>query len=151
MMSNEKISESTRGVYIISPTPFDDSGALDLDSTDSLIDFYLEKNVTGLTILGILGEATKLSSQESETFMKRVMRRVGDKPVVVGASNPGTDNLIRFAKEAMEAGVAGLMIAPVPGLKTDDQLYSYWETLLGRLGPDIPVCYQDYPQSTQVF
>ena len=150
-MSSHKISESTRGVYMISPTPFDERGELDLDSTASLMDFYLEKNVAGLTILGILGEATKLSAAESKTFMKAVMRRVGGTPVVVGASNPGNDNLIRFANEAMEAGAAGLMIAPVAGLKTDDQLYGYWETLLGRLGPDIPVCYQDYPQVSQVF
>lgn len=150
-MQNGRISESTRGVYIISPTPFDDSGAVDLDSTNSLIDFYLDKNVTGLTILGVLGEATKLSPEESDTFMKAVMRRVnGSRPVVVGASNPGTDNLIRFASKAMDAGAAGLMIAPVAGLKTDEQVYAYWENLLRRLGPDIPVCYQDYPQATQV-
>lgn len=150
-MHEGKISESTRGVYIISPTPFDDRGAVDLNSTDSLIDFYAEKNVGGLTILGILGEAIKLSPEESLTFMKAVLRRLnGSKPVVVGASNPGTDNLVRFANEAMEAGAAGLMIAPVTGLKTDDQVYSYWETLLGRLGSNIPVCYQDYPQASQV-
>ena len=149
-MDSDKISERSRGVFIISPTPFDERGALDLGSIESLVDFYVEKGVTGLTILGVLGEATKLSADESRRFIKAVLGRLdGKKPVVVGASNPGTDNLVRFANEAMDAGAAGLMIAPVSGLKTDDQVYAYWETILGRLEL-IPVCYQDYPQSTQV-
>lgn len=42
------------------------------------------------------------------------------------------------------------MIAPLAGLKTDDQLMACWETVLTRLGPHIPVCYQDYPQTTGV-
>jgi 4-hydroxy-tetrahydrodipicolinate synthase len=147
----EKISETTRGVYIISPTPFDEHGAVDFKSTDSLLDFYVDKGVTGITVLGILGEATKLSPDESKTFLDHVLKRVGgDKPVVVGASNPGTDNLVRFANDAMERGAAGLMIAPLAGLTNDDQIFAYWETILTRLGPDIPVCYQDYPQTTGV-
>ena len=83
--------------------------------------------------------------------MRKVLKRVdGKKQVVVGASNPGTDNLVRFAKTAMDAGAAGLMIAPIQGLKHDEQIFGYWAEVLGRLGPDIPVCYQDYPQTTGV-
>jgi 4-hydroxy-tetrahydrodipicolinate synthase len=145
------ISETTRGVFIISPTPFDESGAIDARSTDTLVDFYLEKGVTGITILGVLGEAPKLSGAERRDFMLHVLRRVdGRVPIVVGASDAGTDNLVRFGREAMDAGAAGLMIAPVAGLKTDDQVYGYWATLLGRLGAGVPVCYQDYPQTTGV-
>lgn len=150
-MSSQKISETTRGVYIISPTPFTEDGRLDLASTDTLLDFYDAKGVTGITILGVLGEAGKLTPDEATQFLDHVMKRVdGTRPIVVGASNPGTDNLVRFANRAMEKGAAGLMIAPLPGLKTDDQIYAYWESVLSRLGPDIPVCYQDYPQTTQV-
>jgi 4-hydroxy-tetrahydrodipicolinate synthase len=151
-MPTETINGKTSGVYIISPTPFTDVGEVDFASTDALMDFYLEQRVDGLTILGVLGEATKLSPDESRSFMDRVFKRIGGKqPIVVGASNPGTDNLVRFSREAMEAGAAGVMIAPIPGLKTDDQIYNYWAAILERLGPDIPVCYQDYPQSTGVF
>ncbi|HUG62027.1 MAG TPA: dihydrodipicolinate synthase family protein [Methylomirabilota bacterium] len=147
----ELISETTRGVYIISPTPFTDDGRLDLRSMDSLIDFYIDKRVTGMTILGVLGEASKLTPEEAKSVLDYVLKRVGGRiPVVVGATNPGTDNLIRFANEAMDRGAAGLMIAPLPGLKTDDQVYGYWEAVLRRLGSDVPVCYQDYPQTTSV-
>lgn len=149
-MTVQRIDEDTRGVFVISPTPFTDDGALDLDSVDRLADFYLDKNVDGFTILGILGEATKLTPEESRAFMTRYLDRIGgSKPVIVGASNPGTDNLERFAREAMDAGAAGIMVAPLSGLKTDEQVYAYWERILSRLS-DVPVCYQDYPQTTNV-
>ncbi|MEP9388603.1 dihydrodipicolinate synthase family protein [Mesorhizobium sp. KR9-304] len=148
----DRISEATRGVFIISPTPFLDTGELDLDGTDALVEFFLDKGVDGITILGVLGEAAKLTPDEAHAFMLKVLRRVdGRRPVVVGASNPGTDNLVRFARTAMDVGAAGLMIAPIPGLKHDEQIYGYWAEILARLGPEIPVCYQDYPQTTGVF
>lgn len=150
-MAAPLISETTRGVFIIAPTPFDEQGAIDARSTDTLVDFYLDKGVTGITILGVLGEAPKLSGPERRDFMLHVLRRIGGRvPIVVGASDSGTDNLVRFGREAMDAGAAGLMIAPVAGLRTDDQVYGYWANLLPRLGSGVPVCYQDYPQSTGV-
>lgn len=150
-MNQKTISETTRGVFIIAPTPFDESGAVDHASIDRLVDFYLETGVDGITILGVLGEAQKLSGPERSAIMAQVLKRVdGRAGIVVGASAPGTDNLVSFARQAMDMGAAGLMIAPVPGLKTDDQVYAYWAHVLEKLGPDIPVCYQDYPQTTSV-
>ncbi len=151
-MSSHLINETTNGVYIISATPFDDAGNVDKKSVDSLTDFYLDAGVDGLTILGVLGEATKLTNEERREVMAQMLKRVdGRKKVIVGASDPGTDNMIRFAKESMDLGAAGVMIAPIPGLKTDAQVYNYWAHVLKQLGPDVPVCYQDYPQTTTVF
>ena len=150
-MSSHHIDEATAGVYVISATPFDDQGRVDKASTDSLVDFYINAGVDGMTILGILGEATKLTNEERLDFMAHVLKRVGGrKKIIIGASDPGTDNLVRFANEAMDQGAAGVMIAPIQGLKSDAQVYGYWAHVLKQLGPDIPVCYQDYPQTTMV-
>ncbi len=84
------LDASAGGVYLITVTPFTDQGALDLASTDSMVDFCLASGVTGLTVLGIMGEATKLTAAESAQFVERVVTRVaGRVPVVVGASAPG--------------------------------------------------------------
>jgi 4-hydroxy-tetrahydrodipicolinate synthase len=146
-----KLNEQTKGVYIISATPFTDDDAIDLDSTDRLVDFYIEKGVAGITILGMMGEAQKLSSAESESFLSHVMGRVADRvPVVVGVSNPGMENLVRLTNVAMECGAAGVMVAPAAGLNTEQKIYGYYARLFDALESGIPVCYQDYPQGTGV-
>lgn len=148
---SQGFNEQSKGVYVISATPFKEDLSLDLESTDSLTDFYLEKGVDGITILGILGEAHKLTEEESITFMRRVVKRVnGRVPIVVGVSNPSNLHVERLTKQAMDDGAAGIMLAPVGGLKTDEQIYSYFTNIVDLIGSDVPVCYQDYPQSTGV-
>jgi len=146
-----KLNESASGMYVISATPFTEDGALDLDSTRSLMDFYLQCGVTGFTILGIMGEAPKLSGEESMRFATTAMERIGGKaPVIVGASAAGLDNLANFSKKVMDAGAAGVMVAPIAGLKSDEQVYGYFEQVAGRLA-GIPWVLQDYPFVTTVY
>jgi 4-hydroxy-tetrahydrodipicolinate synthase len=148
----QKLTEDTRGVFVIAVTPFCDDGRLDLESTDRLVDFYLEEGVHGITVLGVMGEAPKLSGEEQATFTKRVLARVGGRvPVIVGVSNPGTDNLVQLSRAAIDDGAAGVMIAGIPALKTDEQIFTYFAAVLAKLGPDVPVCLQDYPPTTGVY
>ena len=149
---NSHLDETARGVYIISATPFSDDGALDYASLDRLIEFYLEQGVHGLTLLGVMGEAPKLSSEEQGQFMHHALQRVnGRQPVIVGVSNPGIDNLVVLSREAMDAGAAGVMVSGIPGLKTDEQVYRYFSQVIDALGSEIPVCLQDYPPTTTVY
>lgn len=151
-MAGTRLTEEAKGIFIISATPFAEDGRLDLESTDKLTDFYLSKGVHGITILGIMGEAQKLTYDESILFMRRVLKRVnGRVPVVVGVSNPGLATLNALSQQAMDDGAAGVMIAPVTGLHTDEQIYNYFETIFGRIGLAIPICLQDHPLSADVF
>jgi len=146
-----KLSENAKGVYIIAATPFTDDGALDLQSLDTLTEFYLRAGVHGFTLLGMMGEAHKLTADESITVVKRVVARAGDKQIIVGVSHAGLENVRRLSHEAMIAGASGVMVAPPPGLKGDDGIYNYYAQVFQALGPDIPVVYQDYPQTTGVY
>lgn len=150
-MIRGKLNEQAKGVFIIAATPFTDDGALDLHSIDSLTDFYLGCGVHGFTLLGMMGEAHKLTAEESLTVVNRVIGRAQGRQVIVGASHAGLENVRRLAHEAMVAGAAGVMVAPPPGLKGDDGVYNYYAQLFDELGPDIPVVYQDYPQTTGVY
>jgi len=150
-MIRGKLNEQAKGVFIIAATPFTDDGALDLHSIDSLTDFYLGCGVHGFTLLGMMGEAHKLTAEESLTVVNRVVARAQGRQVIVGASHAGLENVRRLAHEAMVAGAAGVMVAPPPGLKGDDGVYNYYAQLFEELGPDIPVVYQDYPQTTGVY
>ncbi len=145
-----RLDESASGIFIISVTPFRQDGALDLDSTASLVEFYLECGAAGLTILGMMGEAPKLTEPEAVAFSRAVIARVGGRvPVVVGVSSPGLTAMGSLAAQVMDDGAAGVMVAPAAGLRTDDAIVDYFhdvaETLRGA-----PFVLQDFPQATAV-
>jgi 4-hydroxy-tetrahydrodipicolinate synthase len=52
------------GVYAITATPFDDQGGVDEDSLASLVEFEIKAGVHGLNVLGIMGDAHKLTEGE---------------------------------------------------------------------------------------
>jgi len=144
------LDESARGVYIISVTPFDKRGALDLDSTDRLIDFYVGSGADGLTILGMMGEAPKLAHEEAVAFTQRVISRAGKLSVVVGVSAPGLASLAALTKAVMDRGAAGVMIAPPGGLKGDDAIVTYFQNCAEAIGK-VPFALQDFPQANGLF
>jgi len=149
-MSSHRLNEQAKGVFIISATPFTENGELDLESASRLVDFYLEKGVAGITLLGMMGEAPKLSADESVRFLGHMLNRVdGRVPVVVGVSNPGLDNLVNLTRQSMDRGAAGVMIAPPTDLSPDEKIYLYFDQLFAALGDETPVVYQDYPFATR--
>lgn len=145
------IHRKSNGVFVIAATPFAEDGALDLASTDRMVDFYLEVGVSGITILGIMGEAPKLTSEESLTFARRVLARVAGRiPVIVGVSGPSLDNMARLSRAVVDAGAAGVMVAPMASLNTDMKQKGYFAQVCTALGSEVPICLQDYPLTTGV-
>ena len=140
-MFNERAS----GVYTIAATPFHPDGRVDTASVDRLTDFYLECGVTGITVLGVMGEAPKLDAQESAALVKQVVKRAGAVPVVVGVTSPGFAPMRALARDVMDAGAAGVMIAPPNTLRTDDQVVTYYAQAREAIGDDVPFAVQDYP------
>ena len=138
------LDHTAQGVFAIAVTPFTPEGAVDYASVDSMTDFYLRCGVTGLTILGIMGEAPKLDPAEALEISNRVVRRSGV-PIIVGVSAPGFAAMRSLARGVMEGGAAGVMIAPPPSLRTDDQIVNYYAQAVAAIGPDIPFVIQDYP------
>ena len=142
------LDETAAGVFTISVTPFLPDGAVDWDSLDRVTDFYLEKGATGLTVLGMMGEAGKLTAVESAGVVRRVVARAGV-PVVAGVSAPGFAAMQALTDEAMEAGAAGVMIAPPSSLRNDGQIVAYYQQAADMLGT-VPFVLQDFPLATGV-
>jgi len=144
------LDNRARGVYPIAPTPFHEDGRVDIASIDRLTDFYLESGCTGLTVLGLLGEAPKLAHEESIAVARQMIRRAARLPVVVGATAPGFAAMRALTREVMDLGAAGVMIAPPNTLRTDDQIVSYYSQASEAIGADVPIVVQDYPTMFQV-
>jgi 4-hydroxy-tetrahydrodipicolinate synthase len=151
-MRENLLDYQAAGVFPIAITPFAESGSVDFVSLNRLTDFFLACGVPGITYLGVLGEASKLSGPESMQIVRGVLDRVnGRTKIIVGTSHVGFDNLRQFTSEVMDAGASAIMVAPGTGLKTDDQIMGYFEGLVRAIGDDVPLVLQDYPQNTGVF
>jgi len=144
------ITTGTRGVFVIAVTPFAPNGEIDFDSIDRVTDFYFQAGADGLTILGMMGEALKLTHAESREVARRVIARAGDRPVVVGVSAPGLTALGELSNEVMDLGAAGVMVAPPSTLNTNESIEDYFAQVTSRLGADVPVVLQDFPLATGV-
>ncbi|MDB5566827.1 MAG: hypothetical protein JWP84_3393 [Tardiphaga sp.] len=145
-----KLTPKAAGTFAIAPTPFHDDGRIDDKSIDRLTDFYAEVGCDGVTVLGILGEAPKLEAAEAEAVATRFVKRAKNMQIIVGVSSPGFAAMRSLAQKSMDAGAAGVMIAPPPTLRTDDQITTYFKQAVEAIGDDIPWVLQDYPLTLTV-
>jgi 4-hydroxy-tetrahydrodipicolinate synthase len=144
-----KLPGDAKGVYVIAPTPFHPDGRIDESSIDRMTDFFVKSGVTGITVLGQLGEAPKMEHSESVSIVKRVIGRV-KVPVVVGVSAPGFAAMRALTRDVMDLGAAGVMIAPPNTLRTDDAIAQYYHQASEAIGSDAPFVIQDYPLTFSV-
>ncbi len=140
---------SLRGVFTIALTPFTDEGELDEGSIESLSEFYVDSGVHGVTILGIMGEAHKLSDAERRAVTQRYVSAVrGRVPVVVGCSAVATRVAAERAREAEEAGAAAVMVAPPNNQRSLDLVFEHYRRVAEEVS--VPVVVQDEPVNTGV-
>src|SRR5689334_16117262 len=106
------------GIYHILATPFLDDGSLDVEGIPHLIESVLHSGVYGITILGIAGEAHRLSDEERRRVVDLVVKEVrGRVPVAAGVSASGTHLACGYAVMAREHGADAIMLAPPGGAR----------------------------------
>jgi 4-hydroxy-tetrahydrodipicolinate synthase len=137
------------GVCTIALTPFTGEGDLDEESIDSLAGFYLNSGVHGVTTLGIMGEAHKLSDTERQAVTDRYVSAIGGRvPVVVGCSAVATRIVVERARAAEEAGAAAVMVAPPNNQRSLDLVFEHYRRVAEAVS--VPVVVQDEPVNTGV-
>lgn len=136
------------GVYTIMPTPFTDEGALDLGSLERLTDVLISLGVDGLVVLGVMGEAPKLSQEEQDEVIATTVRAAsGRVPVYAGSGAAGTDLAVARSVNAVKLGAAGLLVAPPP-VQSDAVIFEYYRRVNEAVNGTIIL--HDYPAATGV-
>lgn len=144
------LDTAARGLFAVAVTPFREDGALDLDSVEGLVEFYLEKGASGLTILGVMGEAPKLTTAEAVAFTRKVVAHLdGRAPLVVGVTAPGFAAMRELTELTMAEGASGVMVAPPSTARTDGAILQFYQQTADALGR-VPFVIQDFPQATNV-
>ena len=139
------------GIFNILATPFHADYSVDYDSLRKLARFQMEIGAHGLTILGVLGEAAKLSIDERKAVMDTVVETVaGAIPIVVGTSHSQLETCIELSASAFAAGADGVMIAPPPMEdKSDPAILALYSQIADSIDGAIVV--QDFPPINDVF
>ena len=139
------------GIYNITPTPFSQDGSFDEASMRRLVEFMVECGVDGLTILGVLGEAGKLSEAERERVIGTAVEAAGERlPVCVGTTHAATRQCIAYSKRAQDLGARAVMVAPPKLARSNDgALRRHYLAVAEAI--DLPVVVQDHPASSGVY
>ena len=143
--------ERLRGVWNVVPTPFAEDGSLDEGSIAALVDFVVGCGVDGLTILGVMGEVSRVSDAERSRILEATLAAAGDRlPVCVGVSHAATDGAVRFAREAAARGAHSVMLAP-PALSRPNDAAVRRHYFAVAEAVDVPIVVQDHPASSGVW
>ena len=102
-----------RGVFPVVPTPFTESGELDLASQKRCVDFMIDAGSNGLCILANFSEQFVLADAEREVLTRSILEHVaGRVPVIVTTTHFATRLCIERSRRAQELGAAMVMVMP---------------------------------------
>lgn len=114
-----------------------------------MIRFFADLGVTGVTLLGVLGESNRLTDAERSKLIATAVAAADTLPVIAGCSHTGTAATVALTQEAAAQGARAVMIAPSKQpAPSDDQVFNYYK-VLGEKSP-LPIVLQDHPASTEV-
>jgi len=102
-----------QGVMPAMTTAFDPNLEVDHAFVAKHASWLIDNGCTGIVALGSLGEGATLTFDEKMAVLSTIVKSLnGRAPVVAGVSALSTDEAVRIAKGAAEAGCSGLMVLP---------------------------------------
>jgi 4-hydroxy-tetrahydrodipicolinate synthase/2-keto-3-deoxy-L-arabinonate dehydratase len=130
------------------PTPFTESGELDLESQKRCVDFMIDAGSDGLCILANFSEQFLLADDEREVLTRTILEHVaGRVPVIVTTTHFSTQVCIERSRRAQDQGASMLMVMPPYHGATfrvgEPQIHAFYARLSDAV--DIPIMIQDAP------
>jgi dihydrodipicolinate synthase/N-acetylneuraminate lyase len=108
------------GVYPAATTQFHSDGSLNLEGTARHLNHMIEAGVSGLILLGSVGENTALEYSEKLFVLEEMLKAIGGRvPVLTGVAENTTHLACRFAQDSERLGIDGLMVLPAMIYKAD--------------------------------
>jgi len=134
----------------IAPTPFTDSGDLDLTAQRRVLDCMIDQGVDGICILANYSEQFALTDDERDQLIDLCLAHVaGRVPVIATCSHFSTRIAADRGRMAARAGAAMLMLMPPyhgAGLRADEaRMIEHFARVAEAA--DVPIMVQDAPLS----
>ncbi|MDE1182297.1 dihydrodipicolinate synthase family protein [Paraburkholderia sp.] len=150
MVTSQRVAGRFSGLFPVAPTPFTESGDLDIEGQRRVIDCMVDQQVDGICILANYSEQFVLSDAERDTLIDVCIEQVaGRVPVMATCSHFSTRIASERAKRAAEAGASIIMMMPPYHgalLRADENaMFEYFARVAEAAG--VPIMIQDAPLS----
>ncbi|MGD9156148.1 MAG: dihydrodipicolinate synthase family protein [Bacillota bacterium] len=140
-------SFNIKGVYPAMVTPFTVDGVIDYLSIEKVVDFFIQKGVNGLYILGTTGEWPLINKEQRKNILEFVMKQIDDRvPVMVHIGTLPVQDACELANHAENNGVAAISSIPpyyFPFNATD--IERYFSSILTAVSEKMPVLLYNIP------
>ncbi|CAN5713340.1 dihydrodipicolinate synthase family protein [soil metagenome] len=109
-----------KGVFPAATTQFHEDLSLDLDATAAHVEAMIDSGITGLVMLGSLGENVALTLEEKREVMRTALRVANGRiPVLSGVAELNTASAVAWVQELERLGVQGAMVMPCMAFRPD--------------------------------
>ncbi|QIG99077.1 MULTISPECIES: dihydrodipicolinate synthase family protein [unclassified Bradyrhizobium] len=139
---------SLKGLSAFPITPSNRDGRVDLGALRAVLDPVITAKVDSIGLLGSTGSYPYFSRDERRRAVQAAAALAeGQMPILVGVGSLRTDDAVRLAQDAREAGAtAGLLAAVSYTPLTDDEVFEHFQTVARE--SRLPICIYDNPGTT---
>ncbi len=133
------------GSIVALATPMHDSGDIDWENLDRLVEFHIKEGTDSIVAVGTTGESATLNTKEHCAVMDRVIKTVAGRiPVIAGTGANSTSEAIELTQEAKNLGAdACLLVTPYYNKPTQEGLFLHHQAIakavdLGQILYNVP-------------
>ncbi|WP_298274257.1 dihydrodipicolinate synthase family protein [uncultured Bradyrhizobium sp.] len=137
-----------KGLSAFPITPSNRDGQVDAGALRALLEPLIAAKVDSIGLLGSTGSYPYFSRDERRRAVQSATAlAVGGTPILVGVGALRTDDAVRLAQDARDAGAAAGLLAPVSYTPlTDDEVFEHFRTVARE--SRLPICIYDNPGTT---
>jgi len=127
-------------------TPMNEDG-IDEAGFVTLVERLVAAGVDSIGALGSTGSYAYLTRAERARVAQIAVANAGSTPVMVGIGSLRTRDVLALAEDAQQAGVSGVLLAPVSYQKLSaDEVFGLFDAVSRNLS--VPLCVYDNPGTT---
>lgn len=146
--NRSKSPHQWRGVFPAITTQMHRDGSLDIEATVRHAEALIKSGISGLVILGSLGENQMLTGEEKRLVVKEMVRAIhGRIPVLSGVAETTTAEACQYTRDCEALGADGVMLLPAMVYKTPDpeETLAHFRTVAKSTG--LPIMIYNNPIS----
>jgi len=137
-------------VYAAAITPRGPKGDLNFGAMFELIDYLCAARTPGIMLFDGAGEYPAYAAEERSRVTRLAVKR-SRAPVLVGVGSPALDISVMLAREARDAGAAGVVVPPPLFFNGDSaDLMEFYRQFAAETAPGVPAVITSFSQSIKL-